>query len=144
METHQKFIKWFKIVAVLAIVWNILGVMAYLMQITMTSETIQVIKNPAARALYENIPTWYTVIFGIAVFTGLLGSILLLIKKRIACSFFLISFITVVIQLIYNLFIAKTHTIFGASSMIMPAFILLIALFLLWYSRKMDELAYIH
>ncbi len=140
MESHQKLIKWFKVIAVLAIIWNIMGIMAYLMQVTMMSETMQSIENPAERALYENIP----IVFGIAVFSGFLGSVLLLLKKRISCSLFLLSFITVIIQLIYNFFIAKVQAVLGTSSMLMPMFIFIIALFLLWYSRKMDELAYIH
>ncbi len=136
--TFQK--KYYKAIAIIAILWNFLGVMAYLMQLNLDKATIAA-KPKIEQELYSNIPTWYTIIFGIAVFSGLLGSILLLLKKKFSTSLFMISFLAVLAQMYYNFFVAQTIAVFGLSSIIMPSIIIVISFALLWYSRKMDELA---
>lgn len=118
----------FKLISIIAIGWNIMGVYAYLMQVFKSEATVSI-----------NTPTWYTASFAIAVFTGLAASILLLFKKKLTTSFYMISFIAVLIQLFYIFFISKS--VVETNNIIMSILVLCIAFFLLWYSRKMDELA---
>ena len=66
---------WFMVVAVLLLVWNLLGVMAYIMQVTMSPETLAALPD-AQRQLYENTPAWATAAFAIAVSGGALGCLL--------------------------------------------------------------------
>jgi uncharacterized membrane protein len=139
-ESHQ-LIKWLKGIGIFAIIWNLMGVLAYLMQAFMTAEAVDALPTEAERALYSNIPAWYTAAFATAVFTGLLASILLLLKKRFATSLFMISLIAILVQMYYNFFISKAMEVYGAKRAIMPILVIILAFFLLWYSRKMDEYA---
>ncbi|VAW11040.1 hypothetical protein MNBD_BACTEROID03-2112 [hydrothermal vent metagenome] len=88
---------WFWIVSVLALLWNLLGVMAYLAQVNMTDETLAALPE-AERALYENQPIWATMAFAIAVWGGALGSLALLLRKRWARAVLLISLIGIIVQ----------------------------------------------
>ena len=71
------------IIAVIAFIWNIMGAMAYIRQAYMTDEVKDLLPE-AERALYNNTPAWATAAFAFAVFGGLLGSLALLIRKKIA------------------------------------------------------------
>ena len=136
--TFQK--KYYKAIGIIAMLWNLMGIMTYLIQLGFDKATIAA-KPKMEQELYSNIPTWYTIIFGIAVFSGFLGSILLLLKKKLSTSLFMISFLAVLAQMYYNFFVAQTIAVFGLKSIIIPSFVVIISFALLWYSRKMDELA---
>ena len=91
---------WFWIVSGLAFVWNALGVMAFIAQITMTDEAMAAL--PAEQqAAYAALPTWYMVIFAIAVFGGTLGCLALLLRKKWATGLLALSFGAVMLQQAY-------------------------------------------
>ena len=91
---------------------------------------------PAAeRALRESTPTWLYVFYGIAVITGSLGCILLLMRKALAFSIFVISLIAVLIQMSYSVFLTDALEVYGAASIIMPLVVIGIGVFLIWYSK---------
>ena len=70
--------KWFMVVAAVLLVWNLLGVMAYVMQVTMSPETLAALPQEQ-RQLYESTPAWATAAFAVAVNFGALGCVLLLL-----------------------------------------------------------------
>lgn len=124
----------FWIIGVLALLWNIMGVAAYLGQAYMTDEVLTSLSD-AEQVYYNNLPAWVTGAFAIAVFGGALGSIGLLLKKKWATPLFIISLIGVLGQLIYNFFIQKYVELSG-TKMLMPIIVLIIAVFLVWYSKQ--------
>lgn len=125
----------FWIIGIAALVWNGLGVMSYIGQAYMTDE-VRTALPEAERALYENVPTWVTAAFAIAVFGGLLGSAFLLMRKKLARPMFLISLIAIVVQMSYNLFMSRAAEVYGPGSIVMPIMVILIGVFLLMYSKK--------
>nr|BFF37598.1 hypothetical protein BACT7_24600 [Tenacibaculum mesophilum] len=125
----------FWIIGIAALVWNGLGVMSYIGQAYMTDE-VRAALPEAERALYENVPTWVTAAFAIAVFGGLLGSAFLLMRKKLARPMFLISLIAIVVQMSYNLFMSRAAEVYGPGSIIMPIMVIVIGVFLLMYSKK--------
>jgi len=80
MTTTTKPATWFWIVSVLALLWNAMGDMAYIAQVTMSADALQALPEKE-RALYESLPTWATAAFAIAVWGSTLGCILLLLRK---------------------------------------------------------------
>ena len=91
----------FWVIAIVALVWNIFGVLAYLGQAFMTEETLKMLPT-AEQELYAATPSWVTAAFAIAVWFGLLGAIALLIKKRFAYPLFLLSLLGVIGQQVYR------------------------------------------
>lgn len=124
----------FWIISVIALIWNLIGVIQYLMQAYMTDEVVTTLPEPV-QLYYENLPSWVTAAFALAVFTGLLGCIALLIRKKIAYYLFIISFICVVAQSIYNLVIQDFMPV-ETSQLIVTMFIFVIAAFLIWFTSK--------
>jgi hypothetical protein len=136
MENNQKTPVWFWVIAGIAFLWNIMGLIAFFMQVTMSEETLAAMEA-TDRAMYENIPIWATAAFAIAVIAGTIGALGLLLRKKWAHPVFLVSLLGIVIQQIHIFFISGIMKNAEISTMIMPAMILLIAIFLLFFSKRM-------
>ena len=124
----------FLIIGIVALLWNVLGVMSYIMQVTMSPEALAQMSQ-AERALNESLPAWVTGAFAIAVFGSTLGCVGLLLKKAWAVPVFLVSLIAIVLQFAYWLFVAKSIEVYGMEAVFMPLLVTVIAIFLVWYSR---------
>jgi hypothetical protein len=124
----------FLIIGIIALLWNVFGVAAYIMQVTMSPEALA--NLPAAeRALYDTMPSWVTGAFAIAVFTGLAGSVGLLMKKAWCVPVFQVSLVAIVLQFGYWLGFSGAVEVHGAGVYVMPALVTAIGVFLVWYSR---------
>lgn len=128
----------FWIIGIIALIWNLMGVFAYLQQAYMTVEDVTALPLDE-QALYDNIPAWVTAAFALAVFGGALGCILLLLRKKLATFVFIISFISILAQMTYNLLMSKAIEVYGPGGMIMPIMVIVIGAFLVWYSKKMQS-----
>ena len=93
---------WFWIVSVLELIWNGMGVNAYLQQ-AYDTEAHRALYTAEQLDVISQQPAWYTTAFAIAVFCGALGCIALLLRKRFAKLLFICSFIAVLVQMYYNL-----------------------------------------
>jgi hypothetical protein len=137
MSSTNKPATWFWIVSAIALVWNLMGVMAYIAQVTMSAETLQAMPENE-RTLYESAPTWATAAFAIAVWGGALGSILLLIRKKWATAVLIVSFAGIVVQMIHSFFISKAMDVYGPGGLAMPVMVLVFGAGLIWFSRKAE------
>ena len=124
----------FWIISVLALLWNIMGVVAYLGQAYMTDEVLKALSE-GEQSYYNNVPAWITGAFAIAVFAGVFGCVGLLIRKKWAVILFVISIIAVIAQSTYNLYIQKFMEV-PLQHMIWSLVVILIAIFLVWFSRN--------
>jgi hypothetical protein len=77
-------------IGAVAVVWNVMGCMNFLSQ--MNAEAVSAMPE-AYRAVVEGRPAWATVAFAIAVFGGVLGGLLLLLKKSAAYYVFVASLV---------------------------------------------------
>jgi len=135
MTTTDKPKVTFWIIAIIAFIWNSMGVMAYLGQAFMTEE-VKAALPAVEREMHENRPAWATAAFAIAVFGGFLGSLALLLRKKVAKLLFLVSLIGIFIQMIYNFVISNSLEVYGPGGLVMPAMIIVIGIFLYLYSKK--------
>lgn len=134
----------FWIIGVLALLWNLMGVMQFVMQVTMTPEAIQVLPE-AEQALYTDLPTWVTIAFAVAVFGSALGCILLLLRRKLATTVFIVAYAGILVQMVYQLFISKSVEVYGPGMGYgMPIMILILGAFLIWYSRKSSVLGWLN
>ena len=124
----------FWIISGIALVWNLLGVMAYVMHVTMSDEARAAL--PAAeQALYENVPAWATSAFAIAVFAGALGCVAMLLRKTWAIPLLLASLLGAVAQNIHSFFMSDVLAVYGPGSAVMPAVVIIIGIALVFYAR---------
>jgi hypothetical protein len=124
----------FWVVAVAALIWNAMGVMAYLATVMMSPEALQALPDDQ-RTLMESTPAWATGAFAIAVWGGALGSILLLLRKKWAASAFMLSFAGIAVQMFHAFALANSIEVYGPGGMVMPILVLLLGAFFVWYSR---------
>ncbi len=134
METTNKPPIWFWVISIIALLWNIMGVAAYLGQAYMTDEALAALPE-ADQNFYNNMPAWVTAAFAIAVFGGTLGCIGLVLKKKWATMILLVSLIAVLAQATYNFFLQDFVELSGGR-IIMPIVVILIAVFLVWFSKN--------
>lgn len=118
---------WFRVVAVILILWNLVGAYACIQQFRLGAEAM----GPATayeRALYASLPTWYNRIFALAEITGVAGTIALLTGRRLALPLLVLSLSAIAVQ--FGYLFAKTDIIAvkGLWTTYFPAFILAIGL----------------
>lgn len=134
MTTTNKPNVLFWVIAVIALIWNGMGVKAYLDQAFRT-EAFMTSYTPEQIAIVDTIPTWATAAFAIAVWGGLLGVLLMLFRKKWATTLFLISLLGIIVQM-SNAFLMEGGTDnFGPGGVGMVAMIIIFAIFILWYSN---------
>jgi cation transport ATPase len=134
---EQKPPIWYWAISALALVWNALGVMAYLQQAFMSAEDFKNL-DPAQQDLLSSQPEWITAAFAIAVFAGLVGCVLLLIRKRLAVRMLLLSFAAVVAQ--YTGFYLEGYWQgLSGVTMTMPVLIPVVALGLIFFARYFEK-----
>lgn len=127
--------RWFTVVAILAVLWNLMGVAAFFMQLNMSPEALAAMPE-AQQALYNSYPTWALAAFAVGVFGGALGSLLLVLKKNLAGPVLWISLIGVVIQMSYGVVIAKSYEVLGPTSVVMPLLVVVVAVYLVMLAAK--------
>jgi hypothetical protein len=134
-ENRSNSPKWFMIVSIILLVWNLLGVMAYIMQVTMSPEALAALPE-AQRQLYETTPVWATAAFAIAVNGGALGCLLLVLKRNLAGIFLQLSLAGVLVQMFHSFFMSKSFEVFGPGGLIMPIMVIVIAICLVMLAAK--------
>lgn len=135
MENNSQAPRWFSVCAVLALVWNLLGLLAFISHLMLTPEIIAQFP-PEQQPLYQNIPVWVTAAFALAVIGGCLGCVLLIMRNSLAKIVLILSLLGVIVQNIYSFFIIDTIAVAGPSSAVMPILVIIIAMALILMANK--------
>jgi hypothetical protein len=85
---------WFYAIAALALLFEAFGCFMYIAQVTADRATLPLDQ----RAMWDATPTWMVAAYAIAVWGGLVGAGLLLLRRRLAIPLLLVSLIAVVVQ----------------------------------------------
>ena len=126
---------WFWIVSVLALIWNLMGVGAYLADAFVSVEALGEMSQEM-RELYEGRPSWVTAAFATGVWFGTLGCIALLLRKKWAVPVFLISLLGVIAQQVYGFFLSNTFEVVGTEAMILPIVVVVVSIGLWFFARS--------
>ena len=124
---------WFWIVGFVALLWNVLGLLAFVVSFLTPVE--QMSEDPKVQRLFKNLPLWYHVVFGVAVIAGTLGCVGLLMRARWALPVLVVSILGVVAQQSYMYFMSDTLEVMGGSAAIMPTMVLVIGIALIGFSK---------
>lgn len=126
---------WFWILSAVALLWNLMGVFAYLADAYMSIENLEQMSQ-AERLLYESQPAWVTGAFAIAVWGGALGCILLLIRSKWARPVLYISLVGIITQLSHSIFLSNSFEVYGPGGFVMPIMVLFIGIGLILFANK--------
>ena len=89
--------KWYKPLVVVALLWNLVGASAYLMDVTTSPDTVAKMTE-SQRVMYESRPVWFVVAYACAVWFGVGGSLGLVLRKRWATPLLVVSLFGLVAQ----------------------------------------------
>ena len=126
----------FWIIAGAALVWNLIGILFYVSEVTATPEVMAENYSQAQVDFLIDKPFWATAAFAIAVNAGAIGSLLLLLRKAWAVPIFVLSLAGVLVQNAHAFGLANGLEIWGTNGLILPAIVTVISLALLWYSHE--------
>lgn len=118
---------WFRVVAVLLVIWGLAGCVACVQQIRLGAEAL----GPASdydRALFAGLPGWYMPIYAVATSGGLLGAVALVARSRWAVPLYALSLAAVVVQFGYTFVATDLIAAKGAAETVpFPLFIAAVA-----------------
>ena len=125
------------IIGVVALLWNAVGAYDYLMTQT-RNEAYMSQFTPEQLDYFYGFPAWVVATWAIAVWGGVLGSILLLLRRRLAVPVFAVSLAAMVITTIYNYALSGGHQVMGGPGpLLFSIAIFLVSVGLLFYARAM-------
>lgn len=125
----------FWVIAIAALLWNIMGVSAYLIDAYMPEEVFNALPE-AQQEMYNTRPAWATAAFALGVFGGLLGCIFLLMRKKLAKPLFIISLLSVLALYVYMFAISNVLEVMGTSSIYMPIMVTTVCVLLVLFTNK--------
>jgi hypothetical protein len=127
------------VVGIVSLLWNAVGAMDYFMTQT-ENESYMSGFTPEQLEFFYGFPTWLVAFWAIAVWGGVLGSVLLLLKRRLAIHVFLASFLAMVVTTIHNFGFANGFEVIGDGfALTFTAVIFFAALALFIYARAMGK-----
>ena len=126
---------WFKVVAVLALLWNLLGCLAFFSDLRLSPEDLAKLPE-AQQALYAARAGWAVAATAVAVFGGALGSMALLLGKKWALPVFVLSLLGILVQDFGLFVLANGAALAGSVAVVMQGIVLAVGIALVLLSRK--------
>lgn len=120
----------FWVIAVLALVWNVMGCANYFMQ--MNPEYVASLPDSYQNSVVDR-PAWATGAFAIAVFAAVIGCALLLIRKSYALYALALSLVGMVGALAHT--VISVLGAGGASVLVSTVISFVVAILLVWYAN---------
>ena len=127
----------FWVIGGLLAVWNLSGLYQYYMFSTLEPEMLQAAGYTAEQMAHVfDTPAWAHSAYAIAVNAGVLGVIFLLLKKAWAIPMFVISLVGAILQFADAYLLRNGLELFERVWLIIPALVILICVFEIWYSQR--------
>ena len=126
---------WFKFAAIGSVLWFMLGCAMYLYEVTLDPAQLPL----DMRAMMLAIPEWMWAAFAIAVWVGLAGAVLLLMRKRAAVPLLGVSLLAQLVQNSAYLLHPPLREVTESDALLLPIIILAISWTVFWFayhSRK--------
>ena len=128
---------WFWVIVILYILWSFVGCGGYLAEHLMNDAAYSEAFGADMLSLRDFTPLWATAGYAIGVWGGLIGGVLLLLRKKLCLPFFYASFIGAVIGFLPSIFDERFKAVMKTGDYGFMVFIWLICLFIIWFARKM-------
>lgn len=126
--------RWFKVVAVVAVFWNLLGCFAFASDLRVSTEDLAQL-SVEQQALYAARPAWAVLATAVAVFGGVLGCIGLLLRKKWAVAVLMLSLIGILVQDFGLFVLLGGATLAGPAAIVIQSGVLAIGIGLVLLGR---------
>ena len=125
---------WYWVAAVAALLFELAGCFFYLVEVRMSAADIAALPLDQAAMLAAR-PAWYYAAFGIAVWVGLLGAVLLLLRRQWAVWALLVSLVAVIIQFSSAFIVPEMRAMTPSDALFVPVVVIIIAYAFWQFSR---------
>ena len=132
-QTKSAVPRWYWVIAAVALLWNLMGCAFFAIEI-FAQEAAMESMTQAQKEWARSIPRWIYFVYGLAVSTGVAGSIGLFLRKRWTITTYAICLVAVIVQMVYTMIIGGGLEVMGPSGLVMPSVVIGFAAALLWFS----------
>jgi hypothetical protein len=137
---RQPIARWYMIGAIASVLFMALGCAVYVMHVT---------ADPAAlpldqRAAYAAEPSWLTGLNAVAVWVGVIGAVLLVMKRRSAETVLLVSFIATVLWLAGLLLVPTLRDALSTNDIAVAVIVTLITGTIYSFARHSRQRGWLH
>lgn len=128
------------LVGVVALLWNSGGAFDYYMTQTRNASYMAAF-TPEQLEFFYGFPTWTVAAWAIAVWGAVAGSVLLLMRSRLAVMAFAFSFVGMAVTSVQNFVLSDVSMadLMGPEAMVFSVVIAVSIAFLWWYALRMDR-----
>lgn len=113
-------------VGLVTLIWNGYGASQWYMQVTrgasywgnLTMQQVQYVQQQ---------PVWVEVAFGVGVWTGVLGALMLLLRRKLAFNAFVASLIAVLVNMLYVQVLSDGRAILGSGTLVAGIAVVVVA-----------------
>lgn len=123
---------WFTIAAAAALLFEAYGAYTYLVHVTSDPTNLPIDQRDMVLAM----PMWMTAAYGVAVWVGVVGAILLLIRRRAAPYLLALSLLAAIIQFSALLIDPALHNLVGSDDLLVP-FLIVLVCYAIWHFADM-------
>jgi len=125
----------FWIIAALIVLWNLAGDAAWFAQSHADLDAMAK-ADPVTARIWQAMPGWAWAAYAIATWSGTLGALALLARSRFAPTLFALSLAGIVVQFGWSFLGSDLLSAKGPATAIFPAFIALVAIAEIVWSRR--------
>lgn len=124
------------VLGILSLLWGAAGAANYVM-VQLGAEAATASMDERQRAFLEAYPAWLTASWALAVWTGLLATLFLLLRKALAAPLFGLAFVCMAITTVRNFVLEDGAEVLGSGGVTFAAVIFVVCLGQLLYARAM-------
>lgn len=127
------------VIGIIGGLWSLIGVLSFMLT-QMNVEAVMSRFPPQQREYFLSFPLWAVAFWGIGVFSGVIGCLLLLRANRFALHFLIASVTGTTVTNLGGLFLLGGMEVMGGTSALgFTAFPIIFAAFLAHYARAMSQ-----
>ncbi len=128
------------LVGVVAVLFNSIGVFDFVMSVTQGAAYMKSAgMTPAQIDHYQHMPAWMTLVWAIGVFGALAGSVLILLRHKLAWPVLAVSLAAFLLSLVYTYVLTDGGKIMGQQMAITSAVIAGLLAFFIGYAWWMTK-----
>lgn len=125
---------WYWVICGLGLLWSLGGAYDYLMTVTENADYMALVPAETLE-YYSSFPNWLIWPWALAIWGGVLGWILMLLRRKLAIPVFWVALVGLVINMIY-FGVTGGYPIMGMMGTLMMVVVLAISAFAVWFARR--------
>lgn len=122
---------WFTLAAAAAVLFEAFGAYSYFVHVSTDPNSLPIDQRDLVLAM----PGWTTAAFAVAVWVGLAGALLLLMRRRLAPLLLLVSLVAALVQFCALLVVPEVRNLVGPDELLVP-FLILLACYGIWHLAR--------